>query len=52
MNAGWKTELLGDLCDFQRGLTYAKSDEVESSNNVVLRATNINLETKFLYGSS
>ena len=48
MKAGWKTEPLGELCEFQRGLTYTKSDEVESSDNVVLRATNINLATNLL----
>jgi type I restriction enzyme, S subunit len=48
MKNGWKTEPLGELCDFQRGLTYAKGDEVEASDNVVLRATNINLATNLL----
>ena len=48
MKAGWKTEPLGELCEFQRGLTYAKSDEVDVSDNVVLRATNINLTTNLL----
>ena len=48
MKRGWQTEPLGDLCDFRRGLTYAKSDEVETSNNVVLRATNIDLSTNLL----
>jgi len=48
MKAGWKTEPLGDLCEFQRGLTYAKSDEVDVSDNVVLRATNIDLTTNLL----
>lgn len=36
---------LADLCDFQRGLTYSKKDEVDFSSNVVLRASNINLKT-------
>ena len=45
MKKGWKTEPLGDLCEFQRGLTYAKGDEVDVSENVVLRATNIDLAT-------
>jgi len=45
---GWKAESLGELCEFQRGLTYAKGDEVEISKNVVLRATNINLVTNLL----
>jgi type I restriction enzyme, S subunit len=48
MNEGWKTETLGDLCEFQRGLTYAKGDEVDGSDNVVLRAMNIDLATNLL----
>ena len=48
MKARWKTEPLGNLCMFQRGLTYAKRDEVEISKNVVLRATNIDLRTNLL----
>ena len=48
MKKGWKTESLGDLCEFNRGLTYAKGDEVDVSDNVVLRATNIDLETNLL----
>ena len=48
MKAGWNTKTLGDVCDFLRGLTYAKSDEVAVSNNIVLRATNIDLETHLL----
>ena len=30
-----------DVCEFFRGLTYSKSDEVDFSSNAVLRATNI-----------
>jgi len=45
MKPGWKTEPLGELCEFQRGLTYAKGDEVDVSDNIVLRANNINLRT-------
>jgi restriction endonuclease S subunit len=48
MKAGWKIEPLGELCEFQRGLTYAKGDEVDVSDNVVLRATNIDLTTNLL----
>jgi type I restriction enzyme S subunit len=48
MKTGWRTEPLGELCEFQRGLTYAKGDEVEVSANVVLRATNIDLATNLL----
>ena len=48
MKSGWKTAPLGELCNFQRGLTYAKSDEVDISGNIVLRATNIDLTTNRL----
>jgi type I restriction enzyme, S subunit len=48
MKSEWRTGALGDLCEFQRGLTYAKTDEVESSANVVLRATNIDLASNQL----
>lgn len=44
----WKTVALGDICEFIRGLTYSKIDEVEFSNNAVLRATNIDLESNKL----
>ena len=45
MPEGWTFQKLGELCTFQRGLTYGKSDEVESSANVVLRANNVDLES-------
>ncbi len=48
MKAGWEIKPLGELCEFQRGLTYAKSDEVAESNVVVLRANNVDLETNTL----
>ena len=48
MKAGWQIKTLGEVCDFQRGLTYSKSDEVEFSENIVIRATNINLSTNLL----
>ena len=48
MKKGWEKKPLGELSEFQRGLTYAKSDEVESSKNVVLRANNIDLATNRL----
>lgn len=48
MNEGWQTRPLGDLCEFQRGLTYSKGDEVDLSDNVVLRAMNIDLATHLL----
>jgi type I restriction enzyme S subunit len=48
VKAGWETKLLGDVCDWQRGLTYTKTDEVDVSENIVLRATNIDLATNLL----
>jgi type I restriction enzyme S subunit len=43
-----KVVKLSEVCTFSRGLTYSKSDEVELSNNVVLRANNIDLESNSL----
>jgi type I restriction enzyme S subunit len=43
MKTGWIETTFGKACEFQRGLTYSKSDEVDFSNNVVLRANNIDL---------
>ncbi|GDX92614.1 putative type I restriction enzyme specificity protein [Planctomycetia bacterium] len=48
MKKGWEWKKLGDICTFQRGLTYSKKDEVELSSNIVLRATNIDLRTNTL----
>ncbi|MBK7578417.1 MAG: restriction endonuclease subunit S [Ignavibacteria bacterium] len=48
MKKGWQIKTIGDLGEFQRGLTYGKSDEVDVSDNVVLRATNIDLATNLL----
>lgn len=48
MNRVWQIRPLGDLCEFQRGLTYSKGDEVDLSNNVVLRAMNIDLGSHLL----
>ena len=46
----WEAEVkeLGEVCSFQRGLTYAKGDEVDLSQNVVLRANNISMATNAL----
>lgn len=44
----WEEKNLGEICTFNRGLTYSKKDEVEESNNIVLRANNINLESNTL----
>lgn len=45
MKEGWKTVKLGDVCDFFRGLTYGKTDEVDFSSNIVLRSNNIELKS-------
>ena len=43
MKEGWTYRKLGEVATFARGLTYSKNDEVDSSNNVVLRSNNIDL---------
>jgi type I restriction enzyme S subunit len=48
MKKGWQAKTIGDVCEFQRGLTYAKGDEVDVSDNIILRATNIDLATNLL----
>ncbi len=42
---GWHETTLGEVCEFRRGLTYKKADEVPISQNAVLRANNITVET-------
>ena len=44
----WKEKSLGEIAHFQRGLTYSKKDEADTSNNIVLRATNLRLEDNSL----
>ena len=39
---------LGDVCELIRGVTYAKQDEVETSNIPVLRANNIDMTSHCL----
>lgn len=39
----WATKTLGEVCEFYRGLTYKKSDEVELSTNIILRSNNVDL---------
>ena len=43
MKKGWTYKKLGEVARFSRGLTYSKHDEVDSSENVVLRSNNIDL---------
>lgn len=44
----WETRPIAELVEFQRGLTYKKSDEVPISGNAVLRANNIDRLTGLL----
>lgn len=39
---------LGEICEYVRGVTYSKKDEVEEDGLVVLRANNISLDTNSL----
>lgn len=48
MKNNWEIKTLGEVCEFRRGLTYSKGDEVPFSGNAVLRANNIDLETSTL----
>lgn len=48
MKTNWQTIKLDEVCDFQRGLTYSKKDEVDFSNNIVLRSNNIDLKNNLL----
>ena len=45
MKAGWEERKIGDVCNFQRGLTFKRADGVEFSSKGVLRANNINKDT-------
>ncbi len=40
---GWEIKRLEDVVEFQRGLTYSKKDEVDFSDNIVLRSNNVDL---------
>ena len=48
LKEGWEMKKLGEVCEFQRGLTYSKNDEVDFSNNVILRSNNVDLKTNKL----
>ena len=41
-------KILGDVSAFQRGLTYSRKDAVDFSENIVLRANNIDLDRSCL----
>ncbi|MCF7844033.1 restriction endonuclease subunit S [Candidatus Gracilibacteria bacterium] len=46
--ANWEIKKLSEVVDFQRGLTYSKNDEVDFSDNIVLRSNNVDLKTNSL----
>lgn len=47
MKHDWEYKKLGDICDFERGLTYSKNDESSlPTENKVFRSNNVDLETK------
>ncbi len=48
MKVEWESKPLGDVCEFHRGLTYGKVDEVDVSRSIVLRANNVDLATHSL----
>ena len=48
MRNGWEYKKLGEVTSFFRGLTYSGKDEVDYSNNIVLRSNNIDLSTNSL----
>lgn len=49
MKHNWNYKRLGDICTFERGITYSKEDESEQvSDIIVLRSNNIDLETNSL----
>ena len=41
---GWDEKKLGEIVNIKRGLTYSKNDEVETSEKIVLRSNNVNLD--------
>jgi type I restriction enzyme S subunit len=43
MKQGWEITKLEEVVEFQRGLTYSKKDEVDFSDNIVLRSNNVDL---------
>jgi type I restriction enzyme S subunit len=48
MKKGWEIKTLGEVVEFQRGLTYSKNDEVDLSSNIILRANNIDSQSNVL----
>ena len=48
MKQGWEIKKLEEVCVFERGLTYAKGDEVNISSKGVLRSNNVDLYSNIL----
>ena len=48
MREGWEIKKLDEIISFERGLTYAKGDEVAHSSVGVLRSNNVDLTTQSL----
>ena len=48
MKDGCEYKGLGEVATFYRGLTYKREDEVDTSDNCVLRSNNIDLESMSL----
>ena len=48
INPDWPTVKLGQVCVFNRGVTYSKKDEVHESGIKILRANNINVKSNKL----
>ena len=48
MRGGWRIAKLDEIISFERGLTYAKGDEVAHSSLGVLRSNNVDLITQSL----
>ena len=48
MREGWRIVKLDEIISFERGLTYAKGDEVAHSSVGVLRSNNVDLTTQSL----
>jgi len=48
IDPAWPLVRLGDVCEYVRGVTYDKTDQVENEGVIVLRANNIDLASNSL----
>ncbi len=48
IDPSWPLVKLGDVCEYVRGVTYDKTDQVENEGVIVLRANNIDLASNSL----